>query len=260
MANRAAILLYHLIDHPLSAREKRHCCTPENFRKQMKFLFESEFSIVELHEIVESIRGKKTLHCNAVAITFDDGFESIYTNALPVLEEFQLPATVFVVADRVGQWNDWMHAIGLPRRTTLPLEKIKTLASCGIKIGSHSMSHQSLPDLGEAALVEEVAASKKLLEELVGTDIPHFAYPYGRFTNRTKEVIAASGYEAACSTQSGFNNKGTDLFQLRRINVLGADSMWQFKQKLIFGANRVTRARYVGYYLRRAIARAQLTR
>jgi len=67
---------------------------------------------------------------------------------------------------------------------------------------------------------------------VLGRPVEFFAYPYGLFDANVREMVANAGYGAACSTRSGFNRPGEDVFLLRRIDVFGTDRLWQFRQKL----------------------------
>jgi hypothetical protein len=67
--------------------------------------------------------------------------------------------------------------------------------------------------------------------------------------------VEQTGYLSACSTRSGFNNKETDPYELRRIEVFGSDRLWNLKQKLKFGTNDDSWTLPAKYYLQRALSR-----
>jgi peptidoglycan/xylan/chitin deacetylase (PgdA/CDA1 family) len=82
----------------------------------------------------------------------------------------------------------------------LSAEQIKALAQCGIEIGSHTRRHpQSLPDLAEEELLEEVWTSRSVLENIVAQPVRSFAYPHSRVSARAEAAVAGAGYQAACA-------------------------------------------------------------
>jgi peptidoglycan/xylan/chitin deacetylase (PgdA/CDA1 family) len=82
-----------------------------------------------------------------------------------------------------------------------------------------------------------------------------FAYPYGLFDDDARQAVAEAGFRTACSTRSGFNGPDADRYLLRRIEVFGGDNLWQFRQKLKFGANDVSNLYPLRYYAGRILAR-----
>ena len=90
--NRVIILMYHIIDRALSANE------------------------VSLDHFIDALDGKGTCPENSVAVTFDDGFDNMLDTALPVLQQYAIPATLFIPSDKINGTNDWMHGRGLPCR------------------------------------------------------------------------------------------------------------------------------------------------
>ena len=99
---------------------------------------------------------------------------------------------------------------------------------------------------------------KKKIESRLGIKVDNFAYPYGRYAIDTIDMMSEAGYIGACSTLSGYNyifNNPTDPYLLRRLDIFGTDSMWQFKQKLKFGANVVSSMQLFRYYAGQTLKR-----
>jgi len=119
-------------------------------------------------------------------------------------------------------------------------------------LGSHSRTHRSLKLLDDAAIFDEIAGSKRDLEDRLRVPIRYFAYPYGHLDDRAREVVERCGYAAACSTQSGFNNVSTDRWGLRRIEINRHDSMRMFARSLTFGQNHMRLTEELNYYFRQA--------
>ena len=253
--NRALILMYHFIDQPRSDKEARFCCTPQRFARQMRYLKESNYTVISLDKLIKCIDGRTTLPENVVVVTFDDGCTSNYYNALPVLLRYKIPATMFIVTDRVDQSNIWMQSRGFPFRKLLSQSQLRELIDAGISLGSHTRTHPRLIQLKDEAIIDEVRKSKQILEDMLGKAISYFAYPFGLYNQMVKDAVEAAGYQAACSTRSGFNRSGVDRFALRRIEIYGSDSLWKFRQKLKFGTNDMTLLFPIRYYAKRLVSR-----
>jgi len=232
---RLLILMYHLVDFPRHPRERALCCLPKRFRQQMRWLRESGRPVIALDKIL----GTADIPNDAIAVTFDDGFTTLETHALPVLREFGIPATLFVLPGRIGGDNEWMWRNGLPKRRLLDLPGLRRFQQAGIGIGCHTATHPHLPRLGDAALLREIRDARHRLSDHIGQNVALFAYPFGEYGQRERDIVAESGYGAACTTQAGFNSDPVDLLQLRRIEIRGDDSLGEYRRKLQFGANRV---------------------
>ncbi len=108
-------------------------------------------------------------------------------------------------------------------RIMLQWDEVKAMADEGlVTIGSHTLSHPILTRIPAEQVRREIEISKGIIEEKIGRNVEHFAYPNGRpedFDESTVELIRRSGYRSACTTIAGCNQTGGDLFRLRRIDV-----------------------------------------
>lgn len=251
---RVVILMYHIVAAPLSAREARYCCTPQRFESQMRHLQASGVRLVTLDQLADAFDGRDPWPDVGVAVTFDDGFEDTFKNALPVLARYRIPATMFAVADQLGGSNDWMASQGFPDRRLMSASQLREMGAAGIAVGSHTRTHPRLPELDAEAKRGEIGGSKNRLEEAIGREVTTFAYPYGLFDDDAHRAVGEAGYRVACCTRSGFNRPDVDRYLLRRIEVFGSDSSWQFRHKLKFGATEVSNFYPIRYYARRASA------
>lgn len=256
--NRMTILMYHIIDEPRSAREAKYCCTPKRFAQQMRYLRESGRPVVSLDTLADCLEGGKPCPDDAVAVTFDDGFSCTCENALPVLLQHRIPATMFIVSDRIDGTNDWMYRRGFPEREILSKRQLFDLKAAGICLGSHTRTHPRLTNIEADKVLEEVQISKRILEDILAQPVDYFAYPYGLYNEDVRSAVVSAGYRAACSTRSGFNRADVDRFALRRIEVYGSDSLWTFRQKLKFGTNDMSLLFPLRYYGSRIAARLGL--
>lgn len=188
-----AILTYHSIDpsgSPISVDAAA-------FRAHVRWLASGVVRVVSISELMRL--GEDV---DAVALTFDDGFENFDADAAPLLLEHGLPATLFVVADRVGATNAW-GGVADSSVPTLPLlgwDALRRLAARGITLGAHTRSHPRLTELPPAARREEVAGSVARIAKETGQRPTSFAYPYGDVDDEVAAEVATV-CDWACTTE-----------------------------------------------------------
>ena len=250
--------MYHMVCETDDPKEKRYCCHPEAFRKQMACLKRAGYLVIGLDDLINSIKNCTTLPQKSIAITFDDGFVDNYDNSFPLLKAYGFPATMFVVRRLAGRTNEWMQEEGFPARKLLGWKELKEISENGITIGSHTTTHASLTDMDTESARHEISNSKSELEDSLGKPVHFFAYPYGRFNQQVEKVVVDTGYLGACSTRSGFNSEHANPFAIRRIEVYGTDTLWNFIWKLKFGTNEDNWALPLRYYYSRILDRLPL--
>jgi peptidoglycan/xylan/chitin deacetylase (PgdA/CDA1 family) len=154
---------------------------------------------------MERLRQRDELPSRSVAITFDDGYESVL-RARHLLTEAGYPATVFVVTQFLEsglplQWpgiDHWLKTEHASEMQPLSWDALESLQEAGWEIGSHTVTHPRLPDLDDATLARELAESRRAIAERLG-GCRTLAYPYGEADARVAAAAAAAGYDAACT-------------------------------------------------------------
>ncbi|MBS3955282.1 MAG: polysaccharide deacetylase family protein [Methylomicrobium sp.] len=246
--SRFIILMYHMISDPVNTAEMRYACSPEQLEKHIKMLLETGYTLVNINQVSDFYTNNLTLPENAALITLDDGFEDNYLNAFPIFKRYKVPAVIYLATGLIGKTT---HAIAnsiFTERKMLSWSQINEMSKCGIEFGSHTVSHAKLNLLDDTEAYQELIDSKKKIEEILGKECTHFAYPYGLLTENTRNLVKKCGFKTACSTRSGFNNTHRDPLILHRIEVYGTDSVWKLKQKVLFGTNEVSLAYILNYY------------
>lgn len=214
------ILTYHSVgdrDHEMNV-------SAHAFREQMQWLAEN----AELCSLAVAVEGE-----GGVAITFDDGYRDNLKIAAPILADFGLSATVFVVAGRVGMHLS--HDGDIETGALMTWEEICELESMGWEIGGHSLTHQRLSRLSASEQATEIRACTRLLEHNLGHAIEAFAYPYGSaldFDRTSKDIVKECGYSFALSNRYGVNEQSGDRWALRRIWIDRSDTMDSFRAKV----------------------------
>jgi peptidoglycan/xylan/chitin deacetylase (PgdA/CDA1 family) len=148
-----------------------------------------------------------------VAITFDDGFTSVYEEAAPLLDELGWPATVFVTTRAVEHDEPmrWLLGTGRPEphdpRVLRPLtwEQIESLAARGWEIGSHSVSHPLLSTLAPAERQQELVDSRTVIAEHVRACVS-ISYPWGEVNDEVVRAARAAGYTAGGGLAGRFHS------------------------------------------------------
>jgi len=221
------ILFYHRI----SDDRDELAVGPGAFAEQMEYLASEAYRVVDVLSAIDLLESGKPL-ARTVALTFDDGFLDLAEHALPILSEHGFRGTVFVspaVTD--GRTSFPWYRDGQP--PLLAWEDIVELDRDGtLRFEAHSLTHPSLPALDDASAREEIAGSKRELENHLGRVVKAFSYPSGLYGEREERLVAEAGYRIAVSCEPGVNRRSTDRFAMRRRQVDARDSLLDFRAKL----------------------------
>ena len=223
------ILMYHrVVDQLKGSDPYRLCVTTTEFEAQMKYLRDRGYQSISLDDAVSGIAQQKLPWTRPVAITFDDGYMDNYTHAFPILRKYRQKATVMLVSSRIGQVNGWDQEDCVEGVPLLGMDEITEMGECGISFGSHTVSHRSMPELDHEEAWRELVDSKAALEELLGSPVRTFCFPYGHSTPALSEMVRQAGYTAAV----GIEQRQHTLFNLSRVNparTRGSWLVWQMK-------------------------------
>jgi peptidoglycan/xylan/chitin deacetylase (PgdA/CDA1 family) len=212
--SRIPILMYHSVDTSDSVVST----PPSAFAAQMRFLHESGVQTLSLSAAVEALR-RGPVPARAAVITFDDGFESVYKDAFPVLVKYGISATVFLVTGYCGRDNSWPSQPGhITRRPLLTWGQVTEMHHAGICFGAHTHTHPHLTSLSRCRAEDEILTSKQTIEDHLQQPVQAFAYPYGAYDDEIKRVAAAH-FAVACSTRLAFARPGSDMLALERLDV-----------------------------------------
>jgi peptidoglycan/xylan/chitin deacetylase (PgdA/CDA1 family) len=152
-----------------------------------------------------------------IALTFDDGYANVLRHGLEPLARHGFHAINYLVADRLGGFNQWDEPDGEAQEALMDVAQVKEWLAAGHEIGSHTLTHPHLTRISAARAREEIFASRKKLEDIFGAPIRHFCHPYGDWNAAVRDLVIEAGYETACTTEFGVNGAGTSPFELRRI-------------------------------------------
>jgi peptidoglycan/xylan/chitin deacetylase (PgdA/CDA1 family) len=226
------VLTYHSFDYG----EALYSVAPENFERQMHYLKDKGFNVIPLDELVEGIKNKKKFARNTVVITIDDGYKNNFTHAYPILKKYGFSAIIFLITNEIGINTAYLN-----------WDEVKEMSKHNISFGGHTKSHVYLPSVDKTdVLWDEIAGSKKAIEEHVGIPVDYFCYPVGGFTKEVEILANKAGYKGACTS-----NRGDDilnrhnLYEINRISIRNGNPYFSFSN--LFTPIRF-RAKLSGYY------------
>lgn len=209
--NSVPILLYHNIDGkgPFSL-------DLEILRSHFVLLKDAGIRVTGLPEFVDRLGKPGSLGGRTVAISFDDGFQSMYTKLLPLSREFNYPITLFVYTDNVYARAE----------KNITWQRLRELDAGGVAVESHTISHADLVRLyarntpeSKKKLFDEIYLSKRIIELYMGRKIRYFAFPYGRYNLPLIQMCRHAGYERVFSTDYGSNVITRNNYCLRRRHI-----------------------------------------
>jgi peptidoglycan/xylan/chitin deacetylase (PgdA/CDA1 family) len=212
------ILMYHRIATAGPPGLKRWRVAPELFDAHMKALHRAGYQTITLAEWADALDHRRPVQGKRVLLTFDDGYSDFLSAAIPILRRHDFSATLFLVAERIGQTALWDASFG-DCAPLLSWEEIKSLQPIGIEFGAHSCIHQKMTEMASTELAEDTKRTRAILEKGLGVPVPTLAYPYGDQNESVRQVVGEAGTRAAVTTEPGISKLGDDLLRLPRIEI-----------------------------------------
>ncbi len=214
------VLMYHALEdeqHPAGAKdqgEQLYIVSVNNFREQMLYLHTQGFQIFLIQELLELDNWPK----KAVVITFDDGHESNYTLALPILQEYGFKAEFFITTS----WIDTKHF--------LTSEQITHLYKAGMSIGSHGVTHRYFNDLTDEEIEQELKKSRQSLEKITASKVYGISLPGGRLSSSPSKRTKLNHYKVVCTSSPGILSKASLNYRIPRFTIKQNTSLKYFSR------------------------------
>jgi peptidoglycan/xylan/chitin deacetylase (PgdA/CDA1 family) len=208
------ILMYHHVGVPSDTKWRLNTVSEKSFDYQLNFMKRHDFHVISFDDFITGTRLGQEFARNTVIIQFDDGYEDNYKYAFPILKKYGYPAIVFLTSDKIGDPG------------FLTWDQVKEMEKSGFMAGAHTRHHAYLPTVDPSKLEDEIAGSKKIIEDHLGHRIDYFAYPIGGFTTAVKDIVRQSGYKAAVTTNRGKHRLNGDLYELKRIHMNNSDDQF----------------------------------
>jgi peptidoglycan/xylan/chitin deacetylase (PgdA/CDA1 family) len=198
------ILEYHVLGHPPDGAPYPELYVGRtDFEKQMDWLEERGYEAVTLEQVEGAWYHDGTLPPKPVVLSFDDGYRPQFTFALPTLRK-----------------HGWAGVLNLKAAgSELYESNVKAMIAAGWELAAHTTHHLDLTELGPEELKEEVAGSRKILQEEFKVPVANFCYPAGQFDETVVKAVEAAGYTGATTEISGLAEKNKP-FELARLEIL----------------------------------------
>lgn len=212
---RFYVLLYHHIsaDNEQENLDLLYTVKESAFEEQMEILSESSFDIWGLEEIQTYFQGRLKLNRSAVAVTFDDGYQSLLTNGAPILKRYRIPAILFASPYPYWEKSEFRDKMLTP-------EELGKLAKQGVEIQSHTLDHRPLSGLSDFQVFAEFCSSKKELQAITGQEVISLAPPGNYYRRRFDDLLIRAGYTLCFSADKGSNGVfDRDPMHIRRLIV-----------------------------------------
>jgi peptidoglycan/xylan/chitin deacetylase (PgdA/CDA1 family) len=229
------VLVYHEVVTD-SRVEGATAITAAHFAEQMELLADDGFVTVGIPDLVRHMRGEATLPAKAVVLTFEDGWRSVL-NATPVLDRHKFKASFWIITGNGigGNYLDWSDIDRLA-------------AEPRYEIYSHTVSHPWDPhnnlvtwvqgaaqEEGKRDALNELAESKRVLEQRLGRPVPYLAWPSGWYDDTLIGLAKEAGYSALLTTEPGLNRRGDDVLRIHRTIVDGGCDLLTFRRTVETG-------------------------
>lgn len=184
------------------------------FREQMQYLHDNGYTTITPEQLQSWIDGTAQLPPKSVMITFDDGYESVYTLGYPILKQYNMKATVFIVTRSIA---DYGNHVNFPHMSWAQMNSATDVFIYGSHTDSlhyvkHGVSYLFYVDT--ASIITDLVKSRKILN-----NTPYFAYPYGGYDGRIINAVQKAGYNMAFTTHERYVYVGDSMYAIPRFTI-----------------------------------------
>jgi peptidoglycan/xylan/chitin deacetylase (PgdA/CDA1 family) len=221
------ILNYHKIEKKSDIGiTSRH---PQQLERDISFLYEQGYQTITFEQYAEGIN----LPERPVVLTFDDGYQSVYTEAFPVFKKYNFTAVIFMPTAFIGKTNDWDIQFSGQKYVHLNRTELKHLSAAGFEIASHGRTHRSFTAMSLSEVERELVQSKQELESLTGKRVQTVCYPFGCFNEQVLNRAEQAGYRFGLASLYFTRHKAVKReLALRRFNIYRQDSLNVLNRKI----------------------------
>ncbi len=182
----------------------------EVLRKQFEYFKNNNFKVITLERLNNALKAKEAIPDNWVVLCIDDSYKSFYDNGLPVFKEYKYPFALFIYIEatekKYHHFMDW--------------EQIKDADNYG-EIGLHSYAHAHMVSLTEEEIKKDTDKGYASFERNLGYTPKYYAYPYGEFDDKVKDVITSYGFDLVLNQNVGAVSTLSPRDDLDRIALTG---------------------------------------
>lgn len=234
ITTKIPVLMYHHLDEQIQTGTIIH---PDQFRKHMEALKAQGYTTITTADLLDIQQGLQKAPEKPIMITFDDGYKSNYQYLFPILKDFNMKATIYVITDFIE--NPDKHPSPYPKLTW---DEIKEMSDSGlVAIESHTDdSHAAYGENGkvkgpitirgqletmqqyESRLYTDLIKSKRLIEQHTNKPVVSFSYPKGLYSSEAEKIVKKAGFQISVTTETGILDvEKNGLFLIPRVNIHG---------------------------------------
>jgi len=226
------VLAYHNFSE---TKEDLMMVKKDTFDIQMRYLRDHGYTVITLDRLFDFLEYRKQLPAKAVVLTFDDGWEGVYSIAYPILKKYGFPATLFLYTDLING-----------NKKTLNWAQVAELDTGGIDIQCHTKTHRNLNKAQEKESLKhyvgdvenEIIESTRIIKQKLKKDVKYLAYPYGDTNNLIVAFLKQKGFRGAFTVKRDANPFFMDHYTLNRAMIYGNFNLNDFKKNLIVFSNK----------------------
>ena len=216
--NGLRVFMYHSVIDSAKNSDNLYVLDSSLFKEQMEFLSKSYKKNVVRFKDLKIFKDDLSF-----AITFDDGYSNNLHVAAPILQELNLPFTIFITTDFIKS----------NKKEFLTINELKEISALdNVDIGSHTVSHPYLTRLNDNQVMHELLDSKHFLEDVLGKPVRLFAYPHGDYDKRIRDLVEEAGYKIARNSKFNTNIEIKDKLLINSTEIWNFDSIPVFKEKI----------------------------
>ncbi|MFI8522530.1 polysaccharide deacetylase family protein [Streptomyces sp. NPDC085481] len=207
------VLLYHAVMADPPAWIAEFTVTPRRFVAQLDAIAASGRTPVTIGALAAHLAGGAPLPPRPVVLTFDDGFADLPGPTAQALAERGMAATAYLTTGALGPSP---HSL-LPPAPMMTRAQVPLLEQYGMEVGAHTVSHPQLDTLRPGALRRELREAKVVLEDLLGHEVRHLAYPHGYNSPAVRRAAAAAGYASAVAVRHALSSRRDEPYRIARL-------------------------------------------
>ena len=221
--NKIPVLMYHSI----SDDDNKMSVGIKNFFSQMKLMIKLGYKSVRLNDLSNKNIDKKFV------LTFDDGYEDVFVNALPILNKLEIKATCFFVSNQIGKYNIWdTNKSNFNKINLMDDNQINKWIDYGMEVGSHSTDHKNLKSIKYLEKINQIVKSKEFFKKKFNINVKSFSYPYGAFDNESVEIVKKNYDFAVTTNRSRYKENIFEKTQIPRIPINSDTNIFKFLLKI----------------------------
>ncbi|SCK19777.1 Peptidoglycan/xylan/chitin deacetylase, PgdA/CDA1 family [Streptomyces sp. LamerLS-316] len=214
-ASRIPVLLYHAVMDDPPEWIAEFTVSPGGFAAQLDAVAASGRTPVPVSGLAAHLAGRGTLPDRPVVLTFDDGFADLPGPTAEALAGRSMPATAYLTTGALARAGKGGSL--LPPAPMMCLEQAPLLEQYGMEVGGHTVTHAQLDTLPGAALRTELVDSRKALEDVLGHEVVHLAYPHGYNSARVRRAARDAGYGSAVAVRHALSSGRDEPYRIARL-------------------------------------------